>query len=95
MAKKSYDKALFRLISVLRMLSFDERPTIASLAEEFNVSRRTIQMDIYFRLEGFNITKDALGRLVFKDSKDIFSGLATLEAKLHSFPTKQKLHHSF
>lgn len=73
MAQKSYDKALFRLISILSMLAKDERPTIDSLAEEFNVSKRTIQTDIYNRLAGFNITKDRLGRLIFRDGFNIFS----------------------
>lgn len=72
MAQKSYDKALFRLISILSMLIKDERPTIDSLAEEFNVSKRTIQTDVYSRLAGFNITKDAFGRLIFRDGFDIF-----------------------
>lgn len=72
MAQKSYDKALFRLISILSMLFKDERPTISSLAEEFNVSKRTIQTDIYQRLRGWDITKDKFGRLVFRDGVDIF-----------------------
>ena len=73
MAQKSYDKALFRLISILSMLTKDERPTISSLAEEFNVSKRTIQMDVYSRLVGFDITKDKLGRLIFREGASIFS----------------------
>ena len=73
MAQKSYDKALFRLVSILSMLTKDERPTIPSLAEEFNVSQRTIQLDVYKRLESFNITKDTLGRLIFREGFDIFS----------------------
>ncbi len=72
MAQKSYDKALFRLISILSMLTKDERPTIPSLAEEFNVSQRTIQTDVYKRLSGFDIIKDKFGRLVFRDGFDIF-----------------------
>ena len=72
MAQKSYDKALFRLISILSMLSKDERPTISSLAEEFNVSKRTIQTDIYQRLCGWDITKDKFGRLIFRDGADVF-----------------------
>jgi predicted DNA-binding transcriptional regulator YafY len=41
--KHNYDRALFRLIGIIRMLLKDERPTIKSLAIEFNVSIRTIQ----------------------------------------------------
>lgn len=81
MAQKSYDKALFRLISILSMLTKDERPTIASLAEEFNVSQRTIQTDVYKRLSGFDITKDSIGRLVFRDGFVIFGVASKLRKK--------------
>lgn len=73
MSKKSYDKALYRLVSILSMLSKDERPTISSLAQEFNVSKRTIQTDIYLRLSSFYITKDSYGRLMFEDGFGILS----------------------
>ncbi len=69
--KHSYDKALYRLVGIIAMLLKDERPTIKSLAEEFNVSVRTIQKDIYERLVQFNITKDALGQLKFSDEFSI------------------------
>jgi predicted DNA-binding transcriptional regulator YafY len=82
MAQKSYDKALFRLISILSMLTKDERPTIPSLAEEFNVSQRTIQTDVYKRLSGFDITKDRVGRLVFRDGFDIFGVVGKLGRKV-------------
>jgi predicted DNA-binding transcriptional regulator YafY len=81
MAQKSYDKALFRLISILSMLAKDERPAIPSLAEEFNVSQRTIQTDVYKRLSGFDITKDRVGRLVFRDGFDIFGVVEKLGRK--------------
>jgi|GEM_PF-1541289 len=64
MKNRSYDKALYRLISILGMLLKDEKPTIKELSEEFNVSIRTIQMDIYTRLHRFDIQKDSLGRLI-------------------------------
>lgn len=76
MAQKSYDKALFRLISILSMLTKDERPTIDSLADEFNVSKRTIQTDIYVRLSSFYIIKDAYGRLMFENGFGILSSRA-------------------
>ena len=81
MAQKSYDKALFRLISILSMLSKDERPTVLSLAEEFNISKRTIQTDIYQRLCGWDITKDKFGRLVFRDGVNIFGVVGKLGRK--------------
>ena len=81
MSQKSYDKALFRLLSIILMLAKDERPTISSLAEEFNVSRRTIQVDVYKRLCGFDITKDTLGRLGFGEMFDMFGGIEVLSQK--------------
>jgi predicted DNA-binding transcriptional regulator YafY len=66
--KHSYDKALYRLVSIIAMLLKDERPTIKSLAEEFNVGIRTIQKDVYQRLTQFDIEKDPLGHLKFSDS---------------------------
>ena len=81
MAQKSYDKALFRLVSILSMLTKDERPTIPSLAEEFNVSQRTIQLDVYKRLGSFDITKDTLGRLIFREGFDIFGVVGKLRRK--------------
>ncbi len=73
--KKSYDKALYRLIAIIAMLLKDERPTIKFLASEFNVSERTIQKDVYQRLVQFDIEKDKLGHLKLSDS---FS-LSTIE----------------
>ena len=64
---KDYDKALTRLISILSKLHFDERPTILELASEFNVSKRTIQYDLYNRLISYPISKDDIGRLKFED----------------------------
>lgn len=65
--KKEYDKALFRLITIISMLIKDERPTIQELAIEFNVSIRTIQIDIYSRLHMFDIKKDSNNKLVLGD----------------------------
>jgi len=75
MAQKKYDKALYRLVSILAMLVKDERPTIAELAEEFNVSVRTIQTDIYRRLNQFHVTKDVHGRLMFEEGFALFTAL--------------------
>jgi predicted DNA-binding transcriptional regulator YafY len=69
--KHNYDRALFRLIGIITMLLKDERPTIKSLAIEFNVSIRTIQKDVYERLVQFNITKDSLGQLKFEEGFSI------------------------
>jgi DeoR/GlpR family transcriptional regulator of sugar metabolism len=75
MAQKSYDKALYRLISILAILAKDERPTVQELAEEFNVSIRTIQTDLYTRLGKFDITKDTFGRLMFKEGSTLLGNL--------------------
>ena len=68
MRTKNYDPVLTRLLLIIKKLCNDERPTIKELAEEFNVSIRTIQTDIYKRipLVAF-VEKDQFGRLKFID----------------------------
>lgn len=45
--KRSYDKRIFRLFSILKKLQFKNSCiTVDELCEEFNVSRRTIERDI-------------------------------------------------
>ena len=67
MAKKDYDKILYRLTSILTQLSNSEQPTIAELVIDYNVSRRTIQRDIYERLSHFPIEINDNKKLVFTD----------------------------
>lgn len=67
MAIKDYDKILSRLMQILAKLSNGELPTMQELGEEFNVSLKTIQRDIYQRLMLFPIEKDPLGRLKFME----------------------------
>ncbi len=62
--EKSYDKTLSRLIMILHKLDQNERPTQQELADEFNVSLRTIQRDIN-RLHYFSIEKNSDGTLQF------------------------------
>lgn len=59
-----HDKALERLVYTLTKLSNNELPTVEELAEEFNVTVRTIQRDLN-RLKYFPIEKDAYKRLKF------------------------------
>ena len=65
MAKKEYDKILYRLTSILTKLSSVEQPTLSELAEEYNVSRRTIQRDIYERLNHFPIIVNEHKKIMF------------------------------
>ncbi len=65
--KKDYDKLLFRLTSILSKLSANELPTINELSEEFNVSKRTIQRDIYDRMIAFPIEVNKHKQLHFTD----------------------------
>ncbi len=50
MAQHEYDKILFRLLTILRRLSEGEQLNKESLAQEFNVSTKTIQRDFNERL---------------------------------------------
>lgn len=61
---ENHDKALNRFSIILSKLSNDERPTIQELAQEFDVSVRTIQRDLK-RLVYFPIEKNSLGQLKF------------------------------
>jgi len=63
--KKDYDKTLTRLTSMLTKFSNDERLSSKELAEEFNVSVRTIQKDIKERLYNYPIEKDSEHRYGF------------------------------
>ena len=63
--KKNYDQAINRLALIIHKLSKKELPTVKDLAEDFNVSVRTIQRDISERLISFPIERDQYGRLKF------------------------------
>ncbi len=67
MAKKDYDKILYRLTSILTKLSNVEMPTLNELAQEYNVSRRTIQRDIYERLSHFPIIVNENKKVLFME----------------------------
>lgn len=62
---KNSDKVLTRLILILQKLSDNEFPTRKDLAEEFNVSSKTIQRDINERLRYFPIEENSLKQLKF------------------------------
>jgi predicted DNA-binding transcriptional regulator YafY len=53
-----YDKALTRLVIILQRLYEGETLGVSDLAEEFNVSTKTIQRDLNDRLSRFPITKE-------------------------------------
>ncbi|MEA3552935.1 MAG: WYL domain-containing transcriptional regulator [Campylobacterota bacterium] len=55
--KHDYDKILTRLTTILKRLNDGEALSIKDLAEEFNVSTRTIQRDFNERLISFPITQ--------------------------------------
>lgn len=65
--KNSYDKALYRLITITIKISQNDLPTSKELAKEFNVTVRTIQTDIYKRLSYLPIYKDENHRYYFPD----------------------------
>ena len=56
--KHDYDKTLTRLTNILSKLNDGEALSVKELAEEFNVSTRTIQRDFNERLISFPIYKD-------------------------------------
>jgi len=64
--KKDYDHAMFRVVDIMLKLYNDERPTMDDLVQEYNVTLRTIQNDIYKRLKPFNIEKNCFKQLEIK-----------------------------
>jgi predicted DNA-binding transcriptional regulator YafY len=76
---KDYDKTLTRLIGILTWLSEGRLPTTRELAEEFNVTMRTIQKDIYERLVGFPIVRRSDGRFMFMEGFSLNKSLLGVE----------------
>ena len=56
--KHNYDKILTRLMTILARLNDGEALSVKELAEEFNVTTKTIQRDFNERLIGFPIYQD-------------------------------------
>lgn len=56
--KHDHDKILTRLVQILTKLYYGETLCVSDLAEEFNVSTRTIQRDMNQRLAGFPLEKE-------------------------------------
>jgi len=84
MAQSDHDLLAWRLVSILMKLNQGERLDIASLAEEFNVHKRTIQRDLQERFAFLPLEKTNglyalnpayLGRLTFRDVEH-FANLA-------------------
>ncbi|AJD04109.1 helix-turn-helix transcriptional regulator [Campylobacter lari] len=87
------DKLSTRLVSILQCLNNGERFSLEELAQEFNVSIRTIQRDLHERLAFIPIKKEngkyflegyVLGKLNFKDIQNfaILSGIGRLYPSL-------------
>lgn len=87
------DKLSTRLVSILQCLNNGERFSLEELAQEFNVSIRTIQRDLHERLAFIPIKKESgkyflegyvLGKLSFKDIQNfaILSGIGRLYPSL-------------
>lgn len=66
MATKDYDKTLTRLLGILTKLANQDLPTTKELAQEYNVSVRTIQLDINRRLYNYPIVKRSDHRYMFE-----------------------------
>ena len=56
--KHDYDKAMTRLVSILKKLYDGESLSVTELAKEFNTSTRTIQRDFNEKLISFPIVKE-------------------------------------
>jgi len=67
MAKKDYDKTLFRLLDILTKLSEGEAPNVKELAQTYNVTPRTIQKDFSEKLNAFSIERGSDFRFRFTE----------------------------
>ncbi len=98
MARKDYDKTLFRLVSILSKLSHRERYNTKEFAQEFNVTPRTIQNDIKRLSYHYPITKDKEQKFLFESgfslNKTRFSEdeLIVLELALSQFDEVEDIH---
>ena len=90
---EEHDKIASRLSMLLMKLNSGEKVSIEALAEEFNVSARTVQRDIYERFSYMPIKKEnglfflesyAVGKLNFEDIKNFatISGIKELYPNL-------------
>ena len=65
MAKPEYDKAMYRLTTIICRLNIGESLEVKELAEEFGVTSRTIQKDLNERLSHLPIARRGDGRYHF------------------------------
>lgn len=79
MSKPDYDKALYRLTTIISRLLTGEALTVKELAEDFNVSARTIQKDLNERLAHFDLMRDDFGRYMMHDPKSLYDGFSTID----------------
>ena len=90
MAKKQYDKKMFRLISILRHLYEGKSVRCLDLADEFNVTVRTMQRDINMLCEcGFPIIFDE-GSYFYKSHGKEFMPEMPEAINIHSAARMQK-----
>jgi len=84
---KNYDKKIYRLVAILNQLNSREKVHSKALAEEFNVSIRSIQRDLeLLNMTGFPLASAQKGAYSFTDGFSL--GKATLtgeEASLLAF----------
>ena len=98
MARKDYDKTLFRLISILSHISNDEHFNSKELADAFGVTIRTIQNDIQRLSYHYPITKNREGKYIFeygfslKKTKLTEDELIVLELALSQFDEVEDIH---
>ncbi|WP_045214535.1 HTH domain-containing protein, partial [Desulfonatronovibrio magnus] len=65
MAKHDYDRAMYRMTTIISRLNIGERLFLSDLAQEFGVTVRTIQKDFSTRLSTFPIIKNEDGSYSF------------------------------
>lgn len=79
MARHSYDKAMYRLTTILTMLGNGERVRPPELAQEFGVTVRTIQKDLFERLAQLPIERQEDGSYLLTTQYRLATGPRTDE----------------
>lgn len=91
---KNDDDKIFRIIAILKKLDAREKVTTRYLAEEFNVTVRTIQRDInLLNITGFPIFSDERGHYSFVESFSL-ANITTSKEEASLFSLLNEISHS-
>ena len=89
--RRTYERALFRLTTIISRLNLGEALSIPELSEEFKVSVRTVQKDLNLRLAHYPIVKGNDGRYRFEKGFKL-TGTSNMEEEAAISMMKSLIH---